>query len=184
MAQLLPGEPEPRVLRWADVENVVLTTETDSDDEPKRGLASCAVYGNGTRIGNGNYAGETVARAVHRAVAPRLVPPMIAACESGEEVTAGTLRAGQQALTLPNGVRRAWADIKSISMVHTTTKDPASMISRLELYRRRGNSDTISASGIHNWIFLIDVIAHLATRSGVQVNGYQQPAAGLPATDG
>jgi hypothetical protein len=31
---------------------------------------------------------------------------MIAACESGEEVTAGTLRVGQQALTLPDGYQQ------------------------------------------------------------------------------
>jgi hypothetical protein len=176
MAQLLPGEPEPLVLRWADVTNVVLTTETDSDDEPTRELTGCAVYGKGTRIGNGLNVGETVARAVHRAVAPRLVPPMIAACESGQEVTAGTLRAGQQALTLPDGTRLAWADMKSISMLHAA-KDPASVITMLQLHRRRGGPDTVSASGIPNWIFLVDVIAHLATRNAVQVDGYQQPAA-------
>lgn len=89
MAQLFPGEPEPRVLHWADVEDVVLTTKTDSDDEPTRELTWCAVQGKGTQIGNGPRVGEAVVRAVHRAVAPRLVPPMIAVCESGEEVTPG-----------------------------------------------------------------------------------------------
>lgn len=60
--------------------------------------------------------------------------------------------------------------MKSISMIHAA-KDPASVITMLEVHRRKGRPYTISASGIPNWIFLIDVIVHLATRSGVQVDG-------------
>jgi hypothetical protein len=178
MAQLLPGEPEPRVLRWADVTSVVLTCETDSDNDPKSELASCSVHGNGVRIGNGENACLVVARTAYRVLAPRLVPPMIALVEAGEEVTADAMRVSQEVLTLPDGTRHAWTSIKSISMGHAT-KDPASVVTSLHIAHHRGGGQAY-ATGVPNWIFLVDVIADLAARHGIQLTGYEQAGPAQP----
>ena len=54
------------------------------------------------------------------------------------------------------------------------TKDPASVVTSLHIAHHQGGSGQAYATGIPNWIFLVDVIADLATRHGIQLTGYEQ----------
>jgi hypothetical protein len=54
VVQLLPGEPEPRVLGWADVADVVLTAQTDTDGR-RQGRA---IEPAGGHVGLGRGVGE------------------------------------------------------------------------------------------------------------------------------
>src|SRR5215469_16864476 len=87
VAQILPGQPTPQVLRWADVGVVTVSLETD-EGTPLAGLSACKLLGLGTEITEGQEA-AAVALAAHRALAPRYVPRLIEAYESGQPVMAG-----------------------------------------------------------------------------------------------
>jgi hypothetical protein len=175
VAQLRRTEPEPVVLRWADIETVTVELTTD-EGTPLTGLEKCALRGrNGAEITEAK-AVETVVAAVHRALAPRLVPPLIAACDRGEPVTAGAARVDDEGITLPAGKRLTWPEVKSVTMGHAS-KDSADVITRIDIrVVRRNRLHHFDPSGIPNAIFFAHVLAHAAMRNGVQVDGYQQAA--------
>jgi hypothetical protein len=171
VAQIDRDEPEPRVLRWADVESLTVDLQTDEGTLISR-LASFTLRGRtGTEISGGAEV-ETVVRAAHRALAPRLVPPLIETFDSGQEVAAGAARIDSAGLTLPSGKRLAWAQIKSVIMYHPSpassevaTRIDVRAVSRFRLH-------IFNPSKIPNAIFLAHVLARAAARNGVAVDGY------------
>src|SRR5215471_11668802 len=108
VAQVARSEPKRRVLRWPEVETVTIILKTDSDGNPRTEVDRCVLAGPGTEITAGpgvglldEDPGRILAAAAHRNLAPRLVPPLIQAWESGEPVTAGELSIGQEGITMP-----------------------------------------------------------------------------------
>ena len=181
VAQVARREPEPRVLRWPDVETVTVTVETE-DGELKTEVAICVVSGPGTEMtahlnsdAFDEAPGRTVAAAAYRNLALRLVPPLIQAWESGEPVTAGGLSVDQEGITVPAGTRHAWSEITTMTVEYASGRDPAPIT--LIKFRRAGTDRNyrISLSGIPNGIFLAHLIVHAATGHGVQVDGYRRP---------
>jgi len=173
VAQIRRTEPEPAVLRWADVETVTVELTTD-EGTPLTGLEKCALRGRGeTEVAVQRKAVETVVAAAHRALAPRLVPPLIAAWDRREPVTAGDARVDHEGVTLPDGKRLAWPEIKSVTMRHAS-KESADVITRIDIrVVRRNRLHYFDPSGVPNAVFLAHVVARAAMRSGVQVDGYQ-----------
>jgi len=171
VARLNRKEPEPRVLRWADIESVTISLTTD-EETPPTGVRSYTLRGTtGMEIG-GDANAETVVLAAHRALAPRLVPPLIETFDSGQEVAAAALRIGPGGLTLPSGRRLAWAEIKSLTMLHASPAS-AELITRIDVVEVRTNRVyRFDPSGVPNAIFLAHVLARAATRNGVAVHGY------------
>ena len=184
VAQLDGREPRPRVLRWADIETVTITAKKDDDGNLETGVDSCVLAAPGlpeitAGPGSENFSetpGRDVAAAAHRGLAPRLVPPLIEACQSGEQVTAGWLGIGDEGIALlPSGTSHAWSEITSMAVTYDSGQ-AAAPITRIE-FRTAGMTRDyeLYLSGIPNGMFLADAIAHAATAHGVEVNGYRRP---------
>jgi hypothetical protein len=182
VAQVVSTEPEPRALRWPEVETVTIILKTDDDGDPEIDVDRCVLSGPGTEITAGQSAGffdeipsRLVAAAAQRNLAPRLVPPLIQAWESGEPVTAGGLSIGQDGITGPAGTRHAWSQITSMAVTYAFGPDPAP-IARID-FRQAGTdrADEMFLSGIPNGIFLAHLIAHAATEHGIHVDRYRRP---------
>ena len=164
------------MLRWAAVETVTVELATD-EGTPVTGLEKCALRGgNGTEVTEKGKAVETVVAAAYRALAPRLVPPLIAACDRGEPVNAGTARVDHGGITLPTGQRLAWPDIKSVTVRHAS-RDTADVPTRIDIQViRRNRLHYFDPSGVPNAIFFAHALARTAMRNGVPVDGYQGAA--------
>src|SRR5215471_8011021 len=179
VAQVARSEPKRRVLRWPEVETVTIILKTDSDGNPRTEVDRCVLAGPGTEITAGpgvglldEDPGRILAAAAHRNLAPRLVPPLIQAWESGEPVTAGELSIGQEGITMPAGTRHAWSQITSMAVTYASGPDSAP-IARIDFRPdETDRNDQLSLSGIPNGIFLAHLIAHAATGHGVRVDGY------------
>jgi hypothetical protein len=182
VAQLDGRDPRPRVLRWADIETVTITAKKDDDGNLETDVDSCVLAGPGRPAitagpGGENFSetpGRDVAAAAHRSLARRLVPPLIEACQSGEQVTAGWLGIGEEGVTLqPGGIRHAWSEITSMTVTYDCGHAFAP-ITRIG-FRTAGMTRDyeLYLDGIPNGMFLADMIAHTATVHGVEVNGYR-----------
>jgi hypothetical protein len=174
VAQILPGQPVPQVLRWADVGVVTVSLDTD-EGTPLAGLSTCRLLGLGTEIAEGEEA-AAFALAAHRALAPRFVPRLIQAYESGQPVMAGNGHIDHLGVTPPGSSwHLAWTEIESVTMEHDST-ETVEVVTKIDIIgRKRSQSRTFDPSGIPNGIFLAHLIAHAAARNGIQVDGYQPP---------
>jgi hypothetical protein len=177
VAQIRRKEPEPRVLHWADIETVTIRLTTN-EGTPETGLASCTLRArDGTEITDGKAA-EAVALAAHRALGPRLVPPLIEAYDSGEPVTAGDARIDHEGFTLRPGKRLTWPEIKSVTIQHAS-RDSADVASRIDIrVIRKSRLHYFDPTRVPNAIFFAHVLARAATRNGIRVDGYEQSGQG------
>jgi len=180
VAQLGRREPEPRVLRWADVETVTITVKTD-DGDLTTDLDTCVLSGRGTEITTeppgdvfNEVPGFSVAMAAQQNLSPRFVAELVEACESGEAVTAGDLRVDQDGITLAaGGTRLAWSELTSVTFQHDKGEDWAP-ITRIDVRQGgKGWDYRVSLSGIPNGIFLAQLIARVAATHGVGVHDHQ-----------
>jgi hypothetical protein len=171
VAQLRRDEPEPVVLRWVDVETVMIELTTD-EGTPLTDLASCTLGGrSGIQVAEKKNA-RAVMAATHRTLGPRLVPTLLAACDRGEPVSAGDARVDPDGFTVPRGQRLAWSEIKSVTMQHAR-KGPEEVATRIDVRTvRRNRLHYFDPTGVPNAIFFAHVLARAATRNGVQVDGY------------
>ncbi len=180
VAQVRRGEPEPVVLRWADVETVTIELTTD-EGTPETGVADCALRGRGGTAITEEKAAGAVAAAAHRALGPRLIPPLIEACERGEPVTAGDACIDEEGVTMRPGKRLIWAEIKSVTIRHAP-KGSGDVATRIDIrVIRKNRLHYFDPTGIPNAIFFAHVLARAATRNGVQVDGYQMNGGGIPS---
>jgi hypothetical protein len=190
LAQLARGEPEPLVLRWPDIETVTIALTTD-EGTPDTTVSVCTLTGpTGTKLrADRRKMAEAVACAAHQALACHFVPPLIAAYESGEAVTAGKARVAHDGLTLTDGSHFPWGEIESVRMRHASMAT-ATLTTRIDVtllpQKRRSRYRRFDPSGIPNAIFFAHLIAHAAARHGVRVDGYEGPgaAASTRAEDG
>src|SRR5579859_2304305 len=172
-AQLIDGEPEPRIARWEDVDTVTVVFR--SDGEGATYLARCSLR---DRRGNVLAADTAYGRDVPydfaaeaaRSLAPRLVPPLIGAYDAGEPLIFGDTAIGQNGITLTDGdtgeiTAVGWPEIRRIDIYEEGKgrerggEQPASLIG-IDVGRRRALS--IGLSGRPNGIFIPHLIKHAA----------------------
>jgi hypothetical protein len=165
---------EPTVVRWADVESVTIETG-DDDGTPTASLIGCTLRGQAIAAFkvHRDIMGY-VAVAAHRALAPRIVPAMIATYNSGQPVIAApNAQVSQWGIVFPRRNRRAWTEISVLGMEHSDAGP--NVVTRMDLRKdRKGwwSHDYCDPSGVPNAIFLADLIAYAARQRGVRVDGY------------
>ena len=180
LAELTGDDPEPRIVRWADVETVT-TVYYEGEETPLR-LTGC-ILSDGTGPEPVDLRGPAKIRGYRspvlraltveaaRILAPRLVPPMIAAYESGEPVSIGDARIDRSGITVkpPSGEHIAWTEIRFIITRHVTSiADCAAPVHEIEIRKQPGNiSRVISLDGVPNGMFLPHLLAHAAARNGI-----------------
>jgi hypothetical protein len=176
LAQLAHGELEPRVARWADVTEFTVTYY-ESEDTAARVSGFSVRTDTGTQLSSVRpYWGRSELRAtVAEAewfLAPRLVPELTEAYESGAPARFGRVRLSQAGISVrpPEDDLIPWAEIKSIHMTYIGAADYVHEI----IIRHTGKpTGGIDVSGLPNGIFLPHVLAHAAAGQGVQVTGYR-----------
>ena len=130
LAQLVGDEPEPRVARWADVEDFTVDYYESDEVTPRFSGFSLTTSG-GTRLPG--LSGQLHRRELRdlvaeaeRQLAPRLVPALTEAYESGGTASFGRVLVSQQGITLsawyPPGELVPWSQVKSVHMTHINPK--------------------------------------------------------------
>lgn len=180
LAQLIDGEPEPRVARWQDVSEFTVSYFQGDDDVPR--LDGCWLRTeDGTQLpGLSGLRRSSELRAIvtaaERLVGPRLIPALTEALEAGEELRFGRVHVGRAGIAIwpPEDNLFAWPDIRSI---HLTYLDRGGYPHEVIVGRRSDRvTQTVDVSGLPNGIFLPHVLAHAARRHGVMLTGYREPA--------
>jgi hypothetical protein len=165
LAQQDQDEPEPRVIRWAEVDSVTSVFDHES------GLVGCRLRaGTGTEIGAGLGYGHAVVAALAaetgNELAGRFVPALVGAYEAGEVVIAGQWRIGRDGLSRVRGngreVLTSWRDIRGIKY-----RREGELTIAADGRRRR----TIGLSGVPNGMFVARLIEYAAGQNGIPVTG-------------
>lgn len=184
LAQLLHGEPEPRVARWSDVGEFTVTYfESDETAARLDSFSLRTETGTGTSAstrlpGLRAYRHKAELRAVvaeaYRVLNPRLIPAMTEAIESGGSVPFGRIRVTREGIVVsgapPNEDLAAWPEIKSI---HITYVDGTDYAHEVIIGRTGKPTRGIGVSGLPNGLFLPHVLSYVASRHGVLVTGYR-----------
>lgn len=193
LAQFVAGEPEPHVVRWDDVKTITVThSSMKPGSEPE--ITGFALRGPGGTVlaSIGKYRKQVMCGLVAeagRVLAPRLVPPLIGAYESGEPVMMGWWRIDRRGITdgrVTGGRHVSWAGMKSVDITYMTymaasvtvagagaadftASDVPPPVKRITIRPRSGKAFAWSPSAVPNGIFLPHLIAHAAKRDGVTV---------------
>jgi hypothetical protein len=187
LAQLVRGEPEPRVARWADVRDFTVFYH-QSDEEPPRLSGFLVTTGTGTSLpGLRAYWRRRelrvlVAEAAAN-LAPRLLPAMTETYDSGAAVSFGRVQVSGEGITVSGwtaGEPIPWTQLKSVHMTYIDGKD-GDYVDEVIIGRRGLPTREISVSGLANGIFLPYLLAHAAARQGVLVTGYHENNGGIPS---
>jgi hypothetical protein len=180
IVQVFPDEPEPRVLRWAEVHTVTLVF--NDSDERFNGLSSCTLDGTTGTMEIGGWYPKSLVRDVafeaERTLAPRIVPPLVATYASGQPMIIGSWRIDQAGVTENHSGRASvltpWSDVGEITVAseeHRGRVEPASLIAiTVSPDRRRGRGrprPRLSLSGVPNGTFLPHLFEHIAERNGI-----------------
>ena len=181
LVQLVGGEPEPRVARWADVRDFTVFYD-QTDEEPPRLSGFLLTTGTGTSLpGLRGYRRRRELRALvaeaDRNLAPRLVPAMTEEYEAGAAVSFGRVHVSKEGITLsiwsPQGVLIPWSQVKSIHMTHIASVD-GGYVYEIIIGRKGQPTEEVGVSGLANGIFLPVLLAYAAGRQGVMVTGYSR----------
>ena len=126
---------------------------------------------------------DLVAEAV-RQLAPRLVPALTEAYESGGTVSFGRVLVSQQGITLsawyPPGDLVPWAQVKSVHMTYINPKH-GDYVHEIVVGRKGRETEEIRVGGLPNGIFLAALLHYAAGQHGVMVTGYHGDGGGIPA---
>ena len=182
LIQLVPGEPEPRVARWADVRDFRVFY-SHSDEAPPRLSSFLVTTNTGTSLPGlrthgrrGRELRALVAEA-ERNLAPRLIPAMTEEYEAGAAVSFGRVQVSKEGITLsiwaPEGVLIPWSQVKSIHMTYIASVD-GDYVYEIIIGSKGRPTEEVGVSGLVNGIFLPVLLAHAAGRQGVMVTGYSQ----------
>jgi hypothetical protein len=188
LVQLNSDEPEPHMLRWADVETATVFYEWSEQVHTR--LTGCVLRGGtGTKpidINSGRQTGKYPYRILRdltletaSVLAPRLVPPLIGIYESGEPVIFGNVRVDQAGITADGSgfghIAWRWDEIGSISTYHARKLTGTPSIDGIRISKHAANIWTgINPSGVPNGMFLPHLLAYAAAQNGVPL--HTQPA--------
>jgi hypothetical protein len=168
IAQFASREPEPAVLRWADLAslslNVVTSYESHSlmscvlRDSAGRTITVASAYG---------LACEDITPVAEQALASRLAPTLIARYDAGEPVTFGHIIVDRAGISCPGSAKpwnAYWRDTRSIEMLMYAH--------RLTITPQSGRARSVSLDGAPNDFLAGYVIAHAAGQVGVAVSAH------------
>jgi hypothetical protein len=187
LAQLVADEPEPRVARWADVRDFTVHYFESDDGPPRLTDFQLTTYAGTTLPGLRGYRHRREVRAVvaeaEQVLAPRLVPAMTEAYESGAPVSFGRVQVSQEGITVSAwtdpGDLVPWSQVKSIHLTYIFGKD-GDYVHEVIVGRNGMPTREIGVSGLANGIFLPRLLAYAAGRQGVMVTGYRKDGGGIP----
>lgn len=188
LVQLVRGEPEPRVARWADVRDFTVFYD-QTDEEPPRLSGFLVTTGTGTSLpGLRGYRRRRELRALvteaDRNLAPRLIPAMTEEYEAGAAVSFGRIQVSKEGITLtgwsPPGVLIPWSRVKSLHMTYAGRTD-GDYVHEIIIGSKDRPTEEIGVSGLANGIFLPVLLAYAAGRQGVMVTGYRKDGGGIPS---
>jgi hypothetical protein len=173
LIQLLYDEPEPRVLRWSDVDSVTVEFESVSEDR-YTGLDTCTLRGStGTEIAVRGWRPLSIPRGLateaDRVLRPRLLPPLIQAYESGELIAVGRqVRIEQAAITLGKLAPLPWTEVRAITVVYdkrSGSNVPADSI--IISGSRRHSGTGFALSRVPNGFLIPYLIEYIAEQHGI-----------------
>ncbi len=173
--QLLPGEPEPRVVRWDDAVSLSVRIVRPDGSDPYIGPSTVR-----DQAGNElTTRGPVLAHRAAAVLAARVVPALLGAFDAGEPVSFGPVRIDRQGITAPavadGSAPRlmAWTDMRRITI------DARTRISIRTV--GRGRDFRIDLDGIPNGLFACHLIERGAAGADVPVEYRQEKR--LPARD-
>jgi hypothetical protein len=182
--QLNGDEPEPRVLRWADVETVIYGYESGGRSPAM--LSRCILRGGpGTEPVDilCSLATGYPSKVMHRllaetasVLAPRLVPPLIEIYESGEPVIVGRVRIDRAGITVgwPADRRITWSEVDSIAAYPLDRLTGIRTLYEIIIIDRSASTVRIFLGGVPNGMLLPHLLAYAAARNGILL--HTQPA--------
>jgi hypothetical protein len=178
LIQLVHAEPEPRVLRWEDLDSAEIGFDSISEDSAT-GLDTCALRGStGTEITvradmrRFRWIPRQLAAEADRVLSARLIPQLIEAYEAGEPVVFGQARIDQAgvAVGFSRFTTAAWTDITGVLIrynVRSGFNVPAESV-WFDRANRKG-SIALGISGVRNGILVPHLIEHIAAQHGIPV---------------
>lgn len=186
LAQIIEGEREPRVLRWAQAGTLTVPYRESEDDAPLLdSVTVSSATGTSLRC-HGNLSTLcAMATAVRHGLASHLVPAIIETYSSGKPVIFGP-ESGDKAVTVDgNGitVTRAvavagagkewpvpWSEIKQIGFAHIPRSDTTAPVYSIKIYRpNQERPSHVNVSDIANGNFLPYLLTYAAARNGVPI---------------
>ena len=180
LVQIAGDNGEPRVIRWAEAETVVMGFGWDSDlDDPVTGPDTFALLGSaGVRIDIAKEYGRRLPRdlatAAVRILAARLVPPLIHAFESGPGAEVGYTLVSRNGVanTMPWDPKfTAWTQVRCI-----VPRASNGLVGRVVLFDDDHRSlCEIDLSAVPNGCFMPHLIRHAATQNRVMLLGDAWP---------
>lgn len=179
VAQLILGEPEPRVARWGEISEVTVSFHYESGDENSSGKWEFSGFAARTAAGTEvpgfrsmphGKVRDLVARA-DGALAPRLLPALVAAHDAGHPILFGGVQVDQAGLTFPGRretvIQVPWAQLTALQLRHEGRLGIVRQVTIRSTATRRGQD--IGISGLPNGIFLARLLAHAAAQRGIPV---------------
>jgi hypothetical protein len=176
LAQLVRGEPEPRVARWADVKDFTVTY-AEPDEAPPRFSGFQVTASTGTSLpGLPWYWRQRELRvlvaAADRNLAPRLVPAMTEVYDSGGAVSFGQVQLSKEGIALTPWSRPTvlmpWSQVTSVHLTYLGRAN-RNFVHQVVIERRGQPAQEMSLSHLPNGIFLPALLAHAAGQQGVPV---------------
>jgi hypothetical protein len=188
LAQIVGDEAEPRVTRWADVKDFTVHLYESDEVAPRidgfRVTTSLGTTLPGVRGQRHRRELRALVAEADRNLAPRLVPAMTEAYESGAPVSFGRVQVSKEGITLsawpPPGALAPWSQVKSIHMTHIASKY-GDYVHEIIVGRKGMPTEEIRVDGLANGIFLPLLLAHAAAGHGVMVTGYHKDGGGIPS---
>lgn len=169
IAQFTHRQPEPTVVRWADLATMSLKVTSGYEGDY---IATCILR---DRVGNTltveNRLGDAcdkVTAAVDRLLAYRLAPTLQARYDAGEPVTFGRVTVDQSGISSPEGTTGKpwsihWRDISDIELLMYGH--------RVTITQHKGRTKRVSLDGAPNDCLARYVIGYAASRTGVRITG-------------
>jgi hypothetical protein len=171
LAQLTAREAAPRIVAWDRAASVTATVES-SGESGLTTVTACRVRGqDGAEVvvdaGYGPSTPRDFLREAARVLAPRLVPPLIRAYDSGEPVIFGATRIDLAGITSARGsggqtVFTPWHDMRHID------GRLGDLVPAVAIRTAARRARSVTLSGEPNGIFVFDVARHAAARNGVE----------------
>jgi hypothetical protein len=168
IAVQLARDPEPAVLRWADLDSLVLTVRSGYEGDF---IAACVPRERDGREITVDYTFASgiaeIVPAAERLLAPRVVPGLLARYDAGEPVTVGRVTVSPDGIeyasepsTAPEW-RIAWAEARSVDLrMHGH---------RITVERIGGRARRAAVDGVPDGFAVRYLIEHAAGRAGVAV---------------